>query len=109
MSTNDLLAILYSAEGGEWFTIDELRLRLRWPRRAVENAIEHLRLEGVPIVAGSDGVRISASTSELADYIDARRRRAAEIHRGTMKLRSTLRRLQEKDDASGGLTLWDAA
>lgn len=109
MSTNDLLAILYSAEGGEWWTIDELRLRLRWPRRAVENAIENLRLEGVPIVAGSDGVRISTSVQELAEYVEARRRRAAEIHRGTLKLRNTLNRLREKADAAGGLTLWDAA
>ena len=101
----ELLAILYSAEAGEWHTIDELAKRMHGPRRAVENAIENLRLEGEPIVAGNDGVRITDNPRELGEYVEARRRRAAEIHRGTMRLRSTLRRMQERAD----LTLFGAA
>lgn len=106
---NDLLAVLYSAEAGEWHTIAELAARLHWPRRAVENAIEHLRLEGTPIVASNAGVRISTDPDELADYLEGRRRRAGEIHRGTMRLRSTLRRMKEAADAKARLTLWDVA
>lgn len=99
----DLLALLSTGEGGEWFTIDELAQRLSWPRRAVENAIENLRLSGEPIIAGNEGVRLTDNPRELGEYVEARRRRAAEIHRGTMRLRTTLRRMEQ-----GDLTLWSA-
>jgi biotin operon repressor len=99
-----LLSLLSTGESGEWFTIDELSRRLRCPRRAVENAIENLRLSGEPIIAGAEGVRLTDNPRELGEYVEARRRRAAEIHRGTMRLRSTLRRMEQ-----GDLTLWGAA
>jgi biotin operon repressor len=103
----DLLAVLYSAD--QWHTIDDLARRLRMPRRAVENAIEHLRLEGTPIVAGNDGVRISTSAAEVREYAQDRRRRLVSIAKGTRKLLATARRMQEAEDAKGHLTLWDAA
>ena len=100
----ELLAILSTGEAGEWFTIDELARRMGCPRRTVENAIENLRLSGEPIIAGNEGVRLTDNPRELGEYVEARRRRAAEIHRGTMRLRTTLRRMEQ-----GDLTLWGAA
>jgi hypothetical protein len=90
-------------------TIDELRLILRVPRREVEGAVEELRLRGEPIVGGSEGLRLTEDPAELERYLEARRRRTAHIHRGTMRLRSTLRRMQEVHDEEEGLTLWPAA
>lgn len=86
-------------------TIADLGLMIGVSRREVEEAVESLRLSGEPIIAGNDGLRLTENPDELAVYLDARRRRAAQIHRGTMRLRSTLRRMRE----STALTLWDAA
>jgi biotin operon repressor len=75
-------------------TIDDVHAHTGLSRRAVEAELEDLRLEGHPIVAGATGVRLTQDPRELAAYLEGRRRRAAAIHRGTMALRSTLRRLQ---------------
>lgn len=79
-------------------TIDDLRLMIHVSRREVEEAVESLRLKGEPIIGGTDGLRITEDPDELAAYLEARRRRAAQIHRGTMRLRSTLRRMREARD-----------
>lgn len=86
-------------------TIDELRLILRVPRREIEGAVEELRLRGEPIVGGPEGLRLTEDPAELERYLEARRRRTAHIHRGTMRLRSTLRRMRERGD----LTLFGEA
>lgn len=78
-------------------TIDDLRLMISdagGSRRVIEEAVESLRLAGEPIIGGNDGLRLTENPDELAKYLEARRRRAAQIHRGTMRLRSTLRRMR---------------
>ena len=95
----DVLLLLRGAPS----TIDDLRLILRVPRREIEGAVEELRLRGEPIVGGSEGLRLTEDPAVLADYLEARRRRTAHIHRGTMRLRTTLRRMRERAD----LTLWE--
>lgn len=87
-------------------TIADLAVLTHHSRREIEEAVETLRLRGEPIVGGNDGLRLTEDPAELAAYLEARRRRTAHIHRGTMRLRSTLRRMRERSD----LTLFgDAA
>ena len=105
----ELLALLHSSEAGEWHTIDEIARRLKWPRRAVENHIEILRLEGEPIIAGDQGVRLTTDPNELREYAQGRRRRLVSIAKGTRKLLSTARRMQEAKDAEDHLTLFGGA
>lgn len=90
---NDLLALLNSSEAGEWHTIAELSQRLGWPRRTVEEAIEDARLDGEPIIAGKDGVRLSTDPDEIRAYARGRRHRLASIAKGTRSLLRTARRL----------------
>lgn len=75
-------------------TIGGLAFGLDLPRRTVEEAVEELRLRGEPIVASADGIRFTENVDELATYLEARGHRAAAIHRGTMAMRDTLRRLR---------------
>lgn len=88
-----LLALLHSAEAGEWSTIAEIAQRLGWSRRSVEEAIEDLRLAGEPIIAGPQGVRISNDAAEIRAYARGRRHRLASIAKGTRSLLRTARRL----------------
>ena len=75
-------------------TIDELRSHLDMTRREVEEAIQAARLAGVPIIdRGRSGVALTSDPDELAAYLEKRRRRMATVHRGTLALRSTLRRM----------------
>lgn len=83
-------------------TIAEIADETGLPRRKVEEAIEELRLAGEPIVAcGRGGVALTADPAELEAYLGQRRHRAASIHRGTLALRTTLRRIQAPQG-----TLW---
>jgi len=98
-------AVLHAIRFYGPLTIEEVRAFVRLSRRDVEAAVEELRLRGEPIVGGHDGLHVTEDPSELEAYLKARGRRTAQIHRGTMRLRSTLRRMRERAD----LTLWGAA
>lgn len=98
---NDLLALLNTAQAGEWFTIAELSTMLGWTRRAVEEGIEAARLQGSPIIAGNEGVRISDDPDEIRAYARGRRHRLASIAKGTRSLLRTARRLDTSQP-----TLW---
>lgn len=74
-------------------TLGEIARLPGMTRREAEAAVEELRLEGEPIVGGNDGLRLTNDPDELAKYLEGRRRRAASIHRGTMSMRRTLRRM----------------
>jgi biotin operon repressor len=74
-------------------------------RRDVEAELEELRRNGEPIVAGADGIQLTNDPDELDRTVDQRRRRAVAIHRGTLALRSTVRRLRGGDQQS----LWGSA
>lgn len=98
--------VLAALSHRRWQTIGDLSVVLSVPRRDIEAAVEGLRLHGAPVIAGGDGVKLTDSVTELDAYIAGRRMRTAAIHRGTMALRSTLRRMKHGSQT----TLWtDAA
>ena len=86
--------VLAALSHGRWQTIGDLAVVLRVPRRDVEAAVEGLRLGGAPVIAGGEGVKLTDSATELEAYIQGRRYRTAAIHKGTMKLRDTARRMR---------------
>lgn len=86
--------VLDALRHGRWSTIATLTEVLHLSRRDVEAAIESLRLQGEPVIGGSSGVKLTAEPVELEAYLAQRRYRTAAIHRGTMKLRSTLHRMR---------------
>lgn len=96
-------AVLHAVRFYGPLTIEEVRAFVRASRRDVEAAVEELRLAGEPIVGGNDGLHLTDDPVELEHYLEARRRRAAQIHRGTMRLRTTLRHMRERTD----LVLWN--
>lgn len=83
-------------------TIRDLATFCAVSRRDVEAAVEELRLAGEPIVADNDGLRLTNDYLELEAYIEARRRRIASIYMGNRALRTTARRMREREE----LTLW---
>lgn len=86
--------VLAALQHGRWQTLSDLGVVLGIPRREVESAVEALRLDGAPVIGGGEGVKLTTSIPELEHYIQGRRLRTAAIHRGTMRLRSTLRRMK---------------
>lgn len=94
--------VLAALQHGRWQTLADLATVLRVPRRDVEAAVELLRLHGAPVIAGGEGVKLTDQPRELEHYIQGRRLRTAAIHRGTMRLRSTLNRMRHGTQE----TLW---
>lgn len=97
--------VLAALGHGRWQTLSGLASELGLCRRDVEAAIEALRLRGEPVIGGNEGVKLTQDPLELDGYVSQRRYRTAAIHRGTMALRSTLRRMRFGDQE----TLWPAA
>jgi len=58
--------LTYLAISGAWHTIDDLRRALDLPRRAIEEAVQELRLAENPIATGQRGVRWARTADELA-------------------------------------------
>ena len=85
-------------------TIGELAEVLYVPRRTIEEAVQSARLDGVPIVSGSEGLWIASTPQEARTAALALRRRA-------ITQLVTSRALRRTGDAMQGtpLTLWDAA
>ena len=57
-------------------TYGELAETLNVPRRVIEESVQQARLDGVPIVSGSEGVWIASSPQEALEAAQALRRRA---------------------------------
>ncbi len=102
----DVRRLLALPAPGDW-TIEELSRALAMPRRDIEAAIETLRLEGNPIIAGARGVRLTDNPAELAAYLEARRRRLVSQYKGTRALRRALNHLRGHDGQQR--SLWDGA
>jgi hypothetical protein len=66
-------------------------------RRDIEEAVETLRLDGEPIVAGPYGLRLTDDPEELSAYVKGRRDRARSILRASRPLRATVDRLRQRD------------
>lgn len=86
--------LLAHLQDGRWRIIDTLKDTLGCSRRAVEDAIENLRLEGHPIVGGATGVRLSDDHREVRAYAEDRRRRLVSISKGTRALLTTARKME---------------
>jgi len=82
-------------------TIGELAESLSLPRRVIEEAVQQSRLDGIPIVSGSEGLWIAASATEAREASEALRRRAI-----TQLLTArALRRSAERMEAPGQIPL----
>ena len=96
--TRDVLGLLRAAR--EPWTIRDLANVGGVPRRVMEEWIEEQRLSGVPIIGDAHGLHLARDSQELADYLEARRRRLVSQYKGTRALRPTLARMRaaERDD-----------
>jgi len=92
-----VLHLLEEDRETEPWTIAGLNRWLAVPRRAIEEAVESLRLQGHAIIGDKDGLHLARDSKELAAYIEARRRRLVTVYRGTRALRGTLRRMRESE------------
>jgi biotin operon repressor len=59
--------LTFLAVSGAWHTLDQVAGTLTLPRRAVEEAVQELRLAGNPIATGQRGVRLARTAEELAE------------------------------------------
>ena len=59
--------LTFLALTGARYTLDALAAALELPRRAVEEAVQELRLAGNPIATGQHGVRLARTADELAE------------------------------------------
>jgi len=94
----DVLAMLKRGP----LTLAELAQANHLPRRAVEEAVQALRLAGEPIVSDGNGIRYSTDAAEVAACAKALRRRYISQAITARALRRTARRLE----SAGELTLW---
>lgn len=79
--------------------MDSLAEQLHVPRRAIEDAIQQLRLDGHPVVGGDNGVKLSTDSREVRAYAEDRRRRLVSISKGTRALLATARRMDGPQQA----------
>lgn len=103
METDERVLITLAAGGRR--TQPELASALGLPVRAVQEAIQSLRLAGEPICSGDGGVWLAASADELA----ASNRR---LHHRLVSQYASLRaqrRAERRMRASEDLTLWRTA
>jgi len=75
-------------------TLGELAERMGAPRRALEKAVERLRLRGAPVVSGPAGICLTRDPEVLLD--NYRRLRSRYIHQaqGARELRRTAQRMR---------------
>ena len=74
-------------------TIGSLSESLKVSRREIEAAVQAARLNGVPIVSGSEGLWISDSPEEVARAAESLRKRLVTQYATVRALRATARRM----------------
>jgi hypothetical protein len=89
-------------------TMDRIHHWLGFPRRLIEEAVENLRLAGHPVIGDAHGLHLARDSQELAEYIEARRRRLASIYQGNRALRRTLAGLRQQEAGAAQTELWVA-
>lgn len=90
-------------------TIDVLAREARLSRRDTEAAIEALRFEGEPVVAGNEGVELTRDPRKVREYVASRRRRTLTVALGTRAMLRTARRLEDEQRRIERPGFWDAA
>lgn len=86
--------------------LGSLQERLGAPRRALEAAVQDLRLRGQPVASGPDGVWLG-DTEDVAATLRSLRGRMVAQYQTYLALRKTLRAM--RTDAVEQPSLWDAA
>jgi hypothetical protein len=84
-------------------TLDVIAIETRLPRRAVEQAVQALRLQGEPLVSDGDGIRYSTDSAEVKACADALRRRFIHQALTARALRRTARRMESARELVLGL------
>jgi hypothetical protein len=79
-------------------TIGEVTAALHVSRREVEASIQELRLRGVPVMSGADGIWLGTSSREVQAGAEALRRRIVQQAITQRALRSTARRMAVEED-----------
>ena len=82
-------------------TIGELAEALRVSRREIEAAVQAARIDGVPIVSGSEGLWISDSPEEVARAAESLRKRLVTQYATVRALRATARRMAARKHYDG--------
>jgi biotin operon repressor len=75
--------------------------------RKVQECLQALRLEGVPVFSSEDGVRLAQTADEARACSEALRRRLVSQYRTYKALRNTARRMKVIEDSVARATLWD--
>jgi biotin operon repressor len=76
-------------------SIGSLAESLQWPRRAIEQAVQDLRLQGKPIASGPAGVWLTADPDELDATYRSLRNRIKSQSVTAWALRSTSKRMRD--------------
>jgi hypothetical protein len=98
-----VLACVRYAHAGASVTLDVIAIETRLPRRAVEQAVQALRLQGEPLVSDGDGIRYSTDPAEVKACAEALRRRLATQYLTSRALRRTARRMESVKELVLGL------
>ena len=86
-------------------TIGELAETLNVPRREIEQSVQAARLDGIPVVSGSEGLWIASTPQEALEAAQALRRRAITQLVTARALRAAGKRMA----AIRQQTLWEEA
>ena len=77
--------------------------------RAVQSALQQLRLAGKPVYSDTDGVRLAQTADEARACSEALRRRLVSQYKTYRALRNTARRMRDEEAAAQRMTLWDSS
>ena len=87
-------------------TIGELAETLNAPRRVIEESIQAARLDGVPIVSGSEGMWIASDDAEALAWCERQRSRAIHLMESAQGVQ---RGVEARRANATQPTLWEAA
>ena len=82
-------------------TIGSLSESLNVSRREIEAAVQAARLDGIPVVSGSEGLWISDSPEEVARAAESLRKRLVTQYATVRALRATARRMAVRKHYDG--------
>lgn len=89
--------------------LDRLAVLANVSRREAEAAVQSARLHGVPIISGSDGVRLTYDSAEVRATAEALRKRARTQLLTARALLRTARTLEDQLESIARPSLWDNA
>jgi biotin operon repressor len=94
LAARDLVHVALGAGRDNAEPIGALAERLKLTRRQVEQAVQVLRVDGIPVASGSEGIWLTNDPVELAATLRYLRGRIESQNRTAWAVRSTLRRMQ---------------